>query len=55
MTLAEVKMLMSSVLYQAKTAETKEDIIIAIEAMCEKEWVAHVNEKVAEFRREKKS
>ena len=46
MTQVEVKMLMCAVLYQAKKADTKEEIIDAIEAMCEKEWITHVDEKV---------
>lgn len=45
----ETDVLLRTVLFQIKTND-KEKAIIAIEAMCPKDLVAAVNEKVAEYK-----
>jgi hypothetical protein len=46
---AETKALMRSILYQAETAETVEDIRGAVRVMCSKEIIEAVDEQLKAF------
>lgn len=41
---AETKILLCNLLLQAKLAKSVEDMVIVLENMCEKEWIAAVND-----------
>jgi len=46
----ETTVLLRTILFQLRTAQTLEDAIIALEAMCSKEDIAVVKEKVDELK-----
>ena len=48
----ETDVILRSVLYQAYKAKTAKEIVIAIEAMCTKDQVAAVKEKIQELEKE---
>ena len=44
----ETTILLKGLLYAVKSAETYEDAVRAIEVVCEEDWIASVEKKIAE-------